>query len=119
MADEGTHDLTSKTVKIATTVIIHAGNARNLVNEALNEANEFLFESAREKLKQARVELKAAHREQTDVIQAEARGETLEITMLLTHAQDTLIVANSEVQMGKHTINVYEKLQECLGSESI
>ena len=116
MVEEGLHDLDSKTIQVATMVIIHAGNSRSLVNDALIEANDFRIESAWEKLKQAREELRAAHRVQTDVIQAEARGEKMEITMLLTHAQDTLIVASSEVQMAKHTIKVYEKLQECLSN---
>jgi len=112
MENEENHDLASKSVEVATTVIIHAGNARTLVNEALNLAAEFKIDGAWEKIKQARSEIRKAHKTQTEVIQAEARGETMDITLLLTHAQDTMLVASSEVQMAKHMIKMYERLKE-------
>lgn len=102
-------EIESKSVQIATRVIIHAGNARTLVHEALLEIEKEDFSAAEAKLSQAEKEIVSAHEVQTDVIQAEARGEKLTLTLLLTHAQDTLMVAMSEVQMTHHLIGLLRK----------
>ena len=98
--------------KIATMVIIHAGNARSLINEAIQlvEKNDDVL--AKAKLEQANVEIRSAHKTQTELIQSEARGENLQITMLLTHAQDSLMVAMSEVYMAKHIIKLHNRVHQ-------
>lgn len=107
----GELDLDSKSVQIATMVILHAGNARKMVHEALTHAEAFRFKEADESLKNAKNEMHKAHVTQTEIIQAEARGEPAELTMLMTHAQDTLMIAMSEVQMAKHLIEILKKIQ--------
>jgi len=104
------HELDEKSVQISTMVIIHAGNARGLVNESLKAAERGDMPTAETKLTAAEEELRNAHRIQTDMIQSEARGETLSFSILLTHAQDTLMVSMSEVHMAKHMLNLYRKL---------
>ena len=97
-------------VQIATLVIIHAGNARKFVNQALIHANNYEFDDAKEKLEKARKEVASAHHTQTELIHAEARGESTQNSLLLTHAQDTLMIAMSEIQMAKHLLKIYDKL---------
>jgi PTS system cellobiose-specific IIA component len=103
-------ELDIKSVKIATKVIMHAGNARALVTESINIANNGDLKTAESKLVQAKNEISSAHSTQTEVIQAEARGDRLEISLLLTHAQDTLMAAISEVTMAHHFLKLYERI---------
>lgn len=98
--------------KIATMVIIHAGNARSLVNEAIQAVEKNDVETAKVKISQANAEIKAAHQTQTEVIQGEARGESIRLTMLLTHAQDSLMIAMSEVHMAKYIIRLHTRIGE-------
>jgi PTS system cellobiose-specific IIA component len=97
------------TVEIATTVILHAGNARNMIVNALNAAYDEDFAAAKEFINQAETELRSAHRTQTEYIQAEARGVKLEITLLVNHAQDTLMVAMAELNLAKQMLRMYQK----------
>jgi PTS system cellobiose-specific IIA component len=106
------NELATKAVQIATQVIIHAGNARTLIQHALKAASDGYVDVAEEKLNEANEEIRSAHRTQTDVIQAEARGENLPHSLLLTHAQDTLMIAISEGQMAKHIIKLYLRLND-------
>ncbi|BBB49762.1 PTS lactose/cellobiose transporter subunit IIA [Pelolinea submarina] len=96
-------------VEIATNVIVFAGNARNLIMKALNAAYDEDFETAREYMDQAENELRAAHRTQTEVIQSEARGEKLEISLLMNHAQDTLMAAMTELNLAKQLVRMIQK----------
>lgn len=96
-------------VEIATNVIVFAGNARNLIMKALNAAYEEEFDAAREFIDQAEEELRSAHRTQTEVIQSEARGEKLEMSLLMNHAQDTLMAAMTELNLAKQLVRIIQK----------
>ncbi|NPV41734.1 MAG: PTS lactose/cellobiose transporter subunit IIA [Anaerolineae bacterium] len=100
----------SKSVQFATMTILHAGNARKLIADAYCDLNDFNFEAARQKIKEAKEEALFAHREQSKIIQAESQGESMEITLLLTHAQDSLMSAVSEMYIAKNMIKVVERL---------
>ncbi len=102
----------SKSVQFATMTILHAGNARKFISDAYKELEEFHFEAARKKIEQAREEALFAHREQSKIIQAESDGESLEFSLLLTHAQDTLMSAVSEMYIAKNLINIVEKIHK-------
>ena len=82
-----------ETEQIAFSIILHAGDARSHALEALRYAREHKFVEAGESIAQAKVKLIAAHHIQTDLLQAEARGEKQEINLLLIHAQDHLMTA--------------------------
>ena len=96
-------------VEIAANVIVFAGNARNLIMKALNAAYDEDFETAREFMDQAENELRSAHRTQTEVIQSEARGEKLEMSLLMNHAQDTLMAAMTELNLAKQLVRMVQK----------
>ena len=100
----------SKSVQFATMTILHAGNARKMISDAYNALSEFNFDIARKKIDLAREEAIFAHREQSKIIKSESEGDTLEFSLLLTHAQDTLMTAVSEIQIAKNMINIVEKL---------
>ncbi len=100
----------SKIIETATLVILHSGNARALVCKALEAAYNEDLDEAQKKIKKAEEEIGAAHRVQTEVIQSEARGQGLEFSLLMTHAQDSLMVTMSEINMAKQILKLYEKL---------
>jgi PTS system cellobiose-specific IIA component len=89
-------------------MIIHSGNARSLAYEGFALAVSGDFPGGRGKLKEAEAELALAHRQQTEMIQKEARGEAVAPTLLLIHAQDHLMTAIAEVNLVERMILVLE-----------
>ncbi|AYV66099.1 PTS lactose/cellobiose transporter subunit IIA [Niallia circulans] len=94
-------------------IIIYGGNARSCAMRAIVEAKNAHFEEAEKLMEEAREELNKAHRIQTDLIQAEARGESSEVSLLMVHAQDHLMNAMTVrdlsieiIELTKKTINL-------------
>jgi PTS system cellobiose-specific IIA component len=103
------NELDNESVKIATQVIINSGNARELAYKALDFVEEKKFDEAEESIQKAKEEVSKAHQTQTDIIHAEARGEDIQLSLLLTHAQDSLMIAMSEVQLIGRIIRLFKK----------
>lgn len=82
--------------KVAMEVILHAGNARNLCRDAAVKISKKQLNGVKEKLDEADKEIVLAHKAQTDLLHSEARGQKVEMTVLLSHAQDTLMNTESE-----------------------
>lgn len=100
----------SEIMKISTQIIVYAGNAREKVNDALKAAYMDNLAAAQQKLEEAQEDLNQAHHVHMKLLQSEAKGDSLEFSILLTHAQDTLMVAMSELHMAKHMLKMYEKM---------
>lgn len=92
-------------------MILHAGNGRNLIKEALEKMEEGYFLEGEEQLVAAKKELNLAHNAQTKVIQYNMENP-IEINLLFTHAQDTLMTILSEHNMAKHFFKLYYKLSK-------
>ncbi len=94
-------------------IILHAGNCRNLLNEALlfleDEENNELVDS---KMKEAKKEITEAHKVQTNMIQATIEDDQLNSTLLFSHAQDTLMTIYSELNIAGHIIRLFKKMNE-------
>ena len=101
-----------KMASIAMQIVIHAGDARNLIMEALDHAAEGLYDQAEDKLKEAREELRQAHIFQTEVVQSEAGGKKYEYSLLFTHSQDTVMTICTEMNLAKKIISMYRKLDD-------
>ena len=104
------HSVDPEDVRVAAKVILHAGNARALVCGAFQDAEKGDVEAAGAKLGRACEEISAAHSTQTNLIQAEARGESVPLSLLFTHAQDTLMAAISEANMARQLLGLYTRL---------
>ncbi|MBT2695618.1 PTS lactose/cellobiose transporter subunit IIA [Bacillus sp. ISL-55] len=92
-------------------IILNGGNARSLAMEAINIAKMGEFEQAEQKIEEANEEMVKAHRFQTQLIQGEARGETVEIRLLLIHAQDHLMNAITVIDLAKELIDLHKKIK--------
>lgn len=94
----------------AMTIILHAGDARSAVRKVYEALTAGDRDAAEEALATARDEIRQAHQAQTDLIQAEAGGAQHTITLLFSHAQDTLMTINSEVVTAGNLLAVFEAL---------
>lgn len=99
---------------VAMQMVIHAGDARNLLMEALDAAGESDYDLVEEKLIEAQEELRQAHIFQTEIIQLEAAGKKYQYSLLFTHAQDTVMTICSEMNIAKKIIALYKKTDERL-----
>lgn len=100
--------------EVAMQIILHAGDARNLIMQALDAAADGKYEEAEADLKEAKEELRQAHVHQTGVVQSEAAGTRYEYSLLFTHAQDTVMTIFTEFNMAKKMIALYQKADERL-----
>lgn len=93
-------------------MIVHAGNARTLLNEALEEIYKFNEEGYKTKMEEANKEITASHRAQTVVLQNTITDEGMRPNILFTHAQDTLMTVMSEINVAKHLGKVVMLIKE-------
>lgn len=74
-------------------IIVNAGNARSNCIKAMKESGMHHYDVAYKLFEQAKADLVLAHNRQTELIQKEIRGEDIELTLLMVHAQDHLMDA--------------------------
>lgn len=98
--------------KVAMQIILHAGDARLKLTEALNAAKQFKFDEAQSLFNEANDAITLAHKSQTEVIQSEASGQEYEFSLLFAHAQDTLMTINSEIRMTQQMIDILKIIAE-------
>ena len=101
--------------QVAFEVIVHSGNVCTQVYEVLKMGEQGQFDQVQDLLAQAEEEIRVAHQTQTDLIQSEARGEDVKLTLLWPHAQDTLMIAMSELQMARHILQLYKRIHALEG----
>lgn len=89
-------------------IILHAGDARAKVAEALASAKAGDITSGRASLDAARELIAQAHRAQTGVIQNEADGDVYPYSVLFAHAQDTLMTNDLETRIAAQLIDIIE-----------
>lgn len=90
-------------------LILHSGNARSKVLQALREYREGKVEVADSLLVQAEGDLKQAHEIHFKMIQKEASGEKVEFALLLMHAEDHLMSTLSMKELVKELIELFKQ----------
>lgn len=95
---------------ISMNVILHAGNARDYVYQAVDKASNGDFDQADELMKKANEEIVMAHKAQTNTLQKEAEGIEIPFSPLFGHAQDTLMTIKSEMNIMREIIKLYKKI---------
>ena len=91
-------------------LIVNAGSARSSANEAIQYAKAGDIEKADESIQTAKETVNEAHHAQTELIQAEIRGEKTPLNLLMVHAQDHLMCALVVIDLAQEFIDVYKKL---------
>ncbi len=97
---------------VAMQVILHAGDGRSKVDEALDAMAKADFDLAEKLLEEAEKEIVRAHVAQTEAIQAQVSGENIEYSLLFTHAQDTVMTINTELRMARKMMPIFRMLNE-------
>ena len=97
-------------MEISFGLIANAGEAKGLAYDALSKAKAGNFEEAKELINKSKEEMHKAHAFQTKLITEEASGNSVEVNVLLIHAQDHLINAMNFQQLAEEFIEVYERL---------
>lgn len=100
--------MSEERIQSAMEIILHAGDARLHVKQALDHIANQAFEEAKASMSKAQDEIRIAHRVQTDAIQGEAQGHVSEYSLLFAHAQDTLMTIYSEINIAKQMISIFE-----------
>lgn len=92
-------------------LIVHSGNAKSECMEAIQLAKKGDFDGAKEKFQLANEALGEAHRAQTSLLTQEAKGENVEVSMLLIHAQDHLMNSITFRDLAQEMIDLYERIK--------
>lgn len=91
-------------------LVVEGGNARSLAMEALQCAKKGDFEAADAMMKDCEEALNNAHNTQTEMIQAEIRGDHIQVMLLMVHAQDHIMDAMVVKDLAAELIEVYRKM---------
>lgn len=89
-------------------LIVHSGDARTLAFQALESAKKGDFDEAKRLLAESEAKALEAHHVQTDLLVAEADGESPEINILLVHSQDHLMTSMLAQELIKELIYLHE-----------
>lgn len=92
-------------------MILHAGDAREKINEALDLVMEDKFTDAEQLVTEAKKDINDSHKIQTIIVQKEAKGESYYYSMLFSHAQDTLMTVQSEYNIVRKLVKIVEKIR--------
>ena len=96
-------------------IILHAGNAKGYLHEALEKARHGDFDKIENSMNDASEELLEAHKLQTKFLQEDSKGDLDILPVLLVHAQDHLMTVMSEKSLIEEMIEMYKsqhKLRE-------
>lgn len=85
--------MNEQTTMLAFSLISDAGDASAKFLAAISESEKGNFDEAEKLLKDGEESLVKAHKKQTDLLQDEVRGNSLELSLLMVHAQDHLMNA--------------------------
>lgn len=90
-------------------LITCAGNARSLSIEALRAARQGNFTEADKKIEECDKAMVQAHQIQTNLLQDEAGGKQVKVSLLMVHAQDHLMNAMTVRDLTVEIISILKK----------
>ncbi|EJR42749.1 TPA: PTS lactose/cellobiose transporter subunit IIA [Bacillus pacificus] len=90
-------------------IVAFAGEARSKLLQAVNEAKKSNLDAAEGLVKEAKESLVEAHNSQTQILAAEAGGESVELGFIMVHAQDHLMTTLLLSDIVEHLIEIYTK----------
>lgn len=93
-------------------LITAAGGAKSNYIEAIQRAKQGLYEEAEELIRQGDELLKQGHQPHTDLIQQEAAGEDVKMSLILTHAEDQMMSTEMFKVMAEEMIELYKKVNK-------
>jgi cellobiose PTS system EIIA component len=95
---------------VAFEIISNVGMGKSLAIEAIREARKYKYTEAEEKLNKAKEYLLQGHHAHSNLIQKEAAGEKLEFSLIIMHAEDQLISAETIKDLAIEIIEMHKDL---------
>ena len=89
-------------------IVAYSGDARSKLLLAIEKAKTKQFNECQALIVQANECLNDAHRAQTELLQLEARGESIEIGFITVHAQDHLMTTILLKDIVKNLMDIYK-----------
>lgn len=89
-------------------LIMNGGDGRSFFIKAIEAASREEFDLAKDYMTSGKVALNLAHDVQTKLIQAEIRGESSELNLLMVHAQDHVMNAMTVRDLGERLIRLHQ-----------
>ena len=99
-------------VRISFQIIAAVGGARSSYVEAVGAAKEGDFDRADELMKKGEESFLAGHDAHTSLIQREAGGDPVTMTLMITHAEDQLMAAETFKIVATELIDVYRHMAQ-------
>lgn len=97
---------------VAFEIISNVGMAKSLAMEAIREARNWNFEEAEKKIDEAKVFLLEGHHAHFDLIQDEANGKKLEFSLIIMHAEDQLMSAETIKDLAIELIEMNKEIKK-------
>lgn len=94
--------------QVAFMMILHSGNARSTIREAIEVYKEESFESFDRLMTDARDQLQEAHQIHFGQVQKEAGGEPTTLSLLLLHAEDHLMSTQTMLDLTSGLVEMME-----------
>jgi len=95
---------------VAFEIISNVGMGKSLAIEALREARQGNYEEAHKKIEEAKEFLVKGHHSHASLIQQEAAGERVEISLMVMHAEDQLMCAETIKDLAIEIIAMHKDL---------
>lgn len=89
-------------------IVAYSGDARSKLLLAIEKAKTKQFNECQALIEQANECLNDAHRAQTELLQLEARGESIEIGFITVHAQDHLMTTILLKDIVNNLMDIYK-----------
>ncbi|MBY0190611.1 PTS lactose/cellobiose transporter subunit IIA [Bacillus aerophilus] len=93
-------------------LILHSGNARSKLLQALKQFREGLEEEAFSHMKEAEEDLRLAHDIHFQLVQKEAGGERASFSLLLMHAEDHLMSTITIKELVGELLPIFQSLKQ-------
>jgi cellobiose-specific phosphotransferase system component IIA len=103
-------NLNSEMEEVCLQIIALAGDAKSKVYEALSTAQDGQFSKAKQMLEEANRNIHEAREIQHVLLTKEARGTSVTPSVLLNHAMDILITAESERNLAVYVLGLFESV---------
>ncbi|WP_315110047.1 PTS lactose/cellobiose transporter subunit IIA [Clostridium intestinale] len=96
---------------VAFEIISNVGMGKSLAIEAIREARKENYEVADSKIEEAKEFLLQGHHAHAALIQKEANGEKVEFSLIIMHAEDQLISAETIKDLAIEIIEMHKDLK--------
>lgn len=99
---------------VAFEIILHSGTARTSIHDAFKKMRENNYKEAEQLLDEANQEITLAHQSQTDLLQKYASGESINMEIIMVHAQDHLMTTMTLKEVAIEMLHLYQKVNDAV-----